>query len=90
MNLFRSEEHIQRWLNGRPPGGTFGPAESIQEERSPRREFQAFTTYAGTLPLDTPRLASFVAAIMTNLSKVAPSIPMAPCIAAMSRHGQLP
>lgn len=22
MNLFRSEEHIHRWLNGRPPGAT--------------------------------------------------------------------
>ena len=22
MNLFRSEEHIERWLNGRPPGDT--------------------------------------------------------------------
>ncbi len=22
MNLFRSEEHIQRWLAARPPGGT--------------------------------------------------------------------
>lgn len=22
MNLFRSEEHIERWLNDRPPGAT--------------------------------------------------------------------
>ncbi len=22
MNLFRSEEHIERWLSGRPPGRT--------------------------------------------------------------------
>jgi hypothetical protein len=22
MNLFRSEEHIERWLGGREPGGT--------------------------------------------------------------------
>jgi hypothetical protein len=22
MNLFRSEEHITRWLDGRPPGAT--------------------------------------------------------------------
>jgi len=22
MNLFRSEEHIERWLDGREPGGT--------------------------------------------------------------------
>ena len=22
MNLFRSEEHIARWLDGRPPGAT--------------------------------------------------------------------
>ena len=22
MNLFRSEEHIERWLDGRAPGGT--------------------------------------------------------------------
>jgi len=22
MNLFRSEEHIDRWLDGRPPGAT--------------------------------------------------------------------
>ena len=24
MNLFRSEEHIERWLNGRTPGATIG------------------------------------------------------------------
>jgi hypothetical protein len=24
MNLFRSEEHIERWLGGRPPGATIG------------------------------------------------------------------
>ena len=22
MNLFRSEEHVERWLSGRPPGAT--------------------------------------------------------------------
>jgi hypothetical protein len=22
MNLFRSEEHVERWLGGRPPGAT--------------------------------------------------------------------
>jgi len=22
MNLFRSEEHVERWLEGRPPGAT--------------------------------------------------------------------
>jgi hypothetical protein len=22
MNLFRSEEHLRRWLDGRPPGAT--------------------------------------------------------------------
>ena len=22
MNLFRSEEHVRRWLDGRPPGAT--------------------------------------------------------------------
>jgi len=22
MNLFRSEEHVSRWLDGRPPGAT--------------------------------------------------------------------
>ena len=22
MNLFRSEEHVHRWLDGRPPGAT--------------------------------------------------------------------
>ena len=22
MNLFRSEEHVERWLDGRPPGAT--------------------------------------------------------------------
>ena len=24
MNLFRSEEHVHRWLAGRPPGATIG------------------------------------------------------------------
>ena len=27
MNLFRSEEHIERWLAGRKPGRTIGAAE---------------------------------------------------------------
>ena len=26
MNLFRSEEHIERWLGGRPPGATISAA----------------------------------------------------------------
>lgn len=26
MNLFRSEAHIQRWLDGRKPGATIGVA----------------------------------------------------------------
>jgi hypothetical protein len=26
MNLFRSEEHISRWLDGREPGATIGVA----------------------------------------------------------------
>lgn len=26
MNLFRSEEHIQRWLGGREPGATISAA----------------------------------------------------------------
>jgi len=26
MNLFRSEEHIKRWLGGREPGATIGVA----------------------------------------------------------------
>ena len=26
MNLFRSEEHIERWLAGREPGATIGVA----------------------------------------------------------------
>jgi hypothetical protein len=26
MNLFRSEEHIKRWLGGRSPGATIGMA----------------------------------------------------------------
>lgn len=26
MNLFRSEEHITRWLNGRPAGATLSAA----------------------------------------------------------------
>ena len=26
MNLFRSEEHIARWLGGRPPGATIPAA----------------------------------------------------------------
>lgn len=28
MNLFRSEEHVQRWLNGRKPGATI-PVETL-------------------------------------------------------------
>ena len=28
MNLFRSEEHISRWLDGRPPGATI-PAQQL-------------------------------------------------------------
>jgi hypothetical protein len=27
MNLFRSEEHIARWLGGRPPGATLTAAQ---------------------------------------------------------------
>jgi hypothetical protein len=30
MNLFRSEEHVQRWLNGRDPGATI-PVEKLWE-----------------------------------------------------------
>ena len=30
MNLFRSEEHIARWLGGRQPGGTI-PAAKLAE-----------------------------------------------------------
>jgi hypothetical protein len=26
MNIFRSEEHINRWLSGRSPGATIGAA----------------------------------------------------------------
>ena len=26
MNLFRSEEHVTRWLDGRPPGATLSVA----------------------------------------------------------------
>ncbi|HVL97592.1 MAG TPA: hypothetical protein VM266_17185 [Solirubrobacteraceae bacterium] len=26
MNLFRSEEHVARWLGDRPPGATIGAA----------------------------------------------------------------
>lgn len=26
MNLFRSEEHIEHWLGGRPPGATLSSA----------------------------------------------------------------
>ena len=26
MNLFRSEEHVTRWLDGRPPGATLSIA----------------------------------------------------------------
>jgi hypothetical protein len=26
MNLFRSEEHLERWLAGRPPGATISVA----------------------------------------------------------------
>ena len=28
MHLFRSEEHVERWLAGRPPGGTI-PVEAL-------------------------------------------------------------
>jgi hypothetical protein len=28
MNLFRSEEHVQRWLDGREPGATI-PVETL-------------------------------------------------------------
>jgi hypothetical protein len=31
MNLFRSEDHIERWLAGRPPGGTIPVAELAEE-----------------------------------------------------------
>jgi hypothetical protein len=27
MNLFRSEEHVERWLAGRPPGATIPVAQ---------------------------------------------------------------
>lgn len=27
MNLFRSEEHVERWLGGRPPGRTISVSE---------------------------------------------------------------
>ncbi|HVM41146.1 MAG TPA: hypothetical protein VM618_10255 [Acidimicrobiia bacterium] len=27
MNLFRSEEHVDRWLGGRPPGATISVTE---------------------------------------------------------------
>ena len=30
MNLFRSEEHIERWLGGRPPGATL-PVTKLSE-----------------------------------------------------------
>ncbi len=30
MNLFRSEEHVERWLAGRPPGVTL-PAVKLSE-----------------------------------------------------------
>jgi len=30
MNLFRSEEHIERWLDGRPPGVTL-PVAKLSE-----------------------------------------------------------
>ena len=30
MNLFRSEEHIERWLGGRPPGATI-PVTKLSE-----------------------------------------------------------
>jgi len=30
MNLFRSEEHIERWLDGREPGGTI-PVTTLAE-----------------------------------------------------------
>jgi hypothetical protein len=30
MNLFRSEEHVERWLAGRPPGATI-PVSQLSE-----------------------------------------------------------
>ena len=30
MNLFRSEEHVDRWLGGRPPGATI-PVTKLSE-----------------------------------------------------------
>jgi hypothetical protein len=30
MNLFRSEEHVMRWLTGRPPGATL-PVATLAE-----------------------------------------------------------
>jgi hypothetical protein len=30
MNLFRSEEHVERWLAGRPPGATI-PVSTLSE-----------------------------------------------------------
>jgi hypothetical protein len=30
MNLFRSEEHVERWLAGRPPGTTI-PVSTLSE-----------------------------------------------------------
>ena len=30
MNLFRSEEHVERWLGGRPPGVTI-PVSQLSE-----------------------------------------------------------
>ena len=31
MNLFRSKEHIERWLDGRPPGGTIPVTKLIDD-----------------------------------------------------------
>jgi hypothetical protein len=34
MNLFRSEEHIDRWLGGRPPGATISVVTLAQLARA--------------------------------------------------------
>jgi len=34
MNLFRSEEHVARWLRGRPPGATISSAKLSELARA--------------------------------------------------------
>ena len=49
MNLFRSEEHIERWLAGRPPGATL-PVTKLGE-LAHAWWHDRVVVYAGGIPL---------------------------------------